>query len=156
MKEPAHGYGLYIKKISDAMAKRANRSLQAHNLTLSQSHMLMSLAAAEEKTHSLKELEAHFRVAQSTMAGLVARLERKGMLETLSDPEDRRIKRVQLTQVGLKTSQACRADIRQTEETLVAGLNEEEKALLMDMLRRVYASLNDAEGKDDLPVCLKP
>ena len=156
MKEPAQGYGLYFKKISDAVAKRANRSLQSHNLTLSQFHMLMALASSKEKTYSLKELEAHFRVAQSTMAGLVARLEHKGMLETLSDPEDRRIKRVQLTQVGLKTSQACRADIRQTEETLVAGLNEEEKALLMDMLRRVYASLNDAEGKDDLPVCLKP
>ena len=156
MKEPAQGYGLYFKKISDAMAKRANRSLQSHNLTLSQFHMLMALASSKEKTYSLKELEAHFRVAQSTMAGLVARLEHKGMLETLSDPEDRRIKRVQLTQVGLKTSQACRADIRQTEETLVAGLNEEEKTLLMDMLRRVYASLNDAEGKDDLPVCLKP
>ena len=156
MKEPAQGYGLYFKKISDAVAKRANRSLQSHNLTLSQFHMLMALASSKEKTHSLKELEAHFHVAQSTMAGLVARVERKGMLETLSDPEDRRIKRVQLTQVGLKTSQACRADIRQTEETLVAGLNEEEKTLLMDMLRRVYASLNDAEGKDDLPVCLKP
>ena len=156
MKEPAHGYGLYIKKISDAMAKRANRSLQAHNLTLSQSLMLMTLADSEKQTHSLKELEAHFHVAQSTMAGLVARLERKGMLKTLSDPEDRRIKRVPLTQVGLKTSQACQEDIRQTEETLVAELNEEEKALLMDMLRRVYASLNDAEGKDDLPVCLKP
>ena len=156
MKEPAQGYGLYFKKISDAVAKRANRSLQSHNLTLSQFHMLMALASSKEKTHSLKELEAHFHVAQSTMAGLVARLERKGMLETLSDPEDRRIKRVQLTQVGLKTSQACRADIRQTEETLVAGLNEEEKTLLMDMLRRVYASLNDAEGKDDLPLCSKP
>ena len=156
MKEPAQGYGLYFKKISDAMAKRANRSLQSHNLTLSQFHMLMALASSKEKTYSLKELEAHFRVAQSTMAGLVARLEHKGMLETLSDPEDRRIKRVQLTKAGLETSQACRADIRQTEETLVAGLNEEEKALLMDMLRRVYASLNDAEGKDDLSVCLKP
>ena len=156
MKEPAQGYGLYFKKISDAMAKRANRSLQSHNLTLSQFHMLMALASSKEKTYSLKELEAHFRVAQSTMAGLVARLEHKGMLETLSDPEDRRIKRVQLTKAGLETSQACRADIRQTEETLVSGLNEEEKTLLMDMLRRVYASLNDAEGKDDLPVCLKP
>ena len=156
MKEPAQGYGLYFKKISDAVAKRANRSLQSHNLTLSQFHMLMALASSKEKTHSLKELEAHFHVAQSTMAGLVARLEHKGMLETLSDPEDRRIKRVQLTKAGLETSQACRADIRQTEETLVAGLNEEEKTLLMDMLRRVYASLNDAEGKDDLPVCLKP
>ena len=156
MKEPTQGYGLYFKKISDAMAKRANRSLQSHNMTLSQFHMLMALASSKEKTYSLKELEAHFRVAQSTMAGLVARLEHKGMLETLSDPEDRRIKRVQLTKAGLETSQACRADIRQTEETLVAELNEEEKALLMDMLRRVYASLNDAEGKDDLPVCLKP
>ena len=156
MKEPTQGYGLYFKKISDAMAKRANRSLQSHNLTLSQFHMLMALASSKEKTYSLKELEAHFRVAQSTMAGLVARLEHKGMLETLSDPEDRRIKRVQLTKAGLETSQACRADIRQTEETLVSGLNEEEKTLLMDMLRRVYASLNDAEGKDDLPVCLKP
>lgn len=156
MKEPAHGYGLYIKKISDAMAKRANRSLQAHNLTLSQSLMLMTLADSEKKTHSLKELEAHFHVAQSTMAGLVARLERKGMLKTLSDPEDRRVKLVQLTRAGYETSQACLADIHQDEEALTCRLSDEEKALLMDMLRRVYASLNDAEGKDDLPVCLKP
>ena len=156
MKKPAQGYGLYIKKISDAMAKRANRSLQAHNLTLSQSLMVMTLADSEEKTHSLKELEAHFHVAQSTMAGLVARLERKGMLKTLSDPEDRRVKLVQLTRAGYETSQACHADIRQDEEMLTAGLNEQEKVLFLDMLRRVYASLNDTEGKDDLPLCSKP
>ena len=156
MKEPAHGYGLYIKRISDAMAKRANRSLQAHNLTLSQSLMLMTLADSEERIHSLKELEAHFHVAQSTMAGLVSRLERKGMLKTVTDPEDRRVKLVQLTRSGYETSQACIADIHRDEELLTANLTGQEKLLLMDMLQRVYASLNDAEGKDDLPLCSKP
>ena len=156
MKEPAHGYGLYIKRISDAIAKRANRSLQSHNLTLSQSHMLITRANSEERIHSLKELEAHFHVAQSTMAGLVSRLERKGMLKTIADPDDRRVKLVQLTRTGYETSQACIADIHRDEELLTANLSEQEKLLLMDMLKRVYTSLNNAEGKDDLPLCSKP
>ena len=48
----------------------------------------------------MKEIERHFQVAQSTVAGIVVRLERKGFVEAAGDRSDRRIKLVRLTAEG--------------------------------------------------------
>ena len=80
MDKPIAGYGWYIKRIDNALEKEANQNLQALNLTMQQNRVLILLAHAPAHTLSLKALEEHFSAAQSTVAGLVSRLEKKGTL----------------------------------------------------------------------------
>lgn len=136
--EPIAGYGWYIKRIGNALAKEAARNMQAHALTMQQAHALVTLRRAPEGSMTLKELESHFCAAQSTIAGLVARLEKKGLVEGFPDPGDKRVKRVRLTEAGLAMNQTCRQDVVDSEKRLVALLTEEEKASLLDLLRKVY------------------
>ena len=75
------GFGWYIKRIDNALAREACRNVQSHNLTMQQSHLLFVLSDAENHTRTLKELESIFGCAQSTLAGLVTRLEKKGLVE---------------------------------------------------------------------------
>lgn len=138
MSDPAKGFGFYIKRISDLLGKHANRNLQIHNLTVSQVHMLMHMAGGQQPSYSLKELETRFRVAQSTMAGLASRLERKGLVESFGDPADKRVKHVRLTQAGLDVCQASIRYIRDTEDRLTECLSTGEKQQLLSLLRRVY------------------
>lgn len=133
--------GRTIKLIDEALARRANANLQKHNLTIAQSHMLMALNRAENGVRPLKELEGSLRMAQSTVAGLAARLKKKGLVSSETDANDRRVKLIRLTDAGRAVCECSRQRIDETEHLLASRLTDEETALLRDMLRRVYEAL---------------
>lgn len=139
--EPIAGYGWYIKRIGNALAKEAAHNMQAHALTMQQAHTLVLLHHAEEGSMTLKELEDHFCAAQSTVAGLVARLEKKGLVEGFPDPGDKRVKRARLTEAGLAMTQTCRQDVVSSEKRLTERLTEEEKTSFLELLRKVYEAV---------------
>ena len=144
------GFGWYIKRINNAFAREAFHNAQSRNLTLQQNHLLFVLSDAENHTRTLKELEEIFGCAQSTLAGLVTRMEKKGLVEGYTDPRDRRIKHVRLTESGAAMRQSCHEDMLRAEARLIAGLTEEEKAVFMICLRKVYSNLND-EDREERP-----
>ena len=78
--------GLLMKMIVDRMEQRANRQLRSLGLTFGQSKILMVLGAAPDGQLTMKELEERFRSAQSTISGLVSRMEKKGLLECRPSP----------------------------------------------------------------------
>lgn len=80
---------------------------------------------------SLKELEQIQHVAQSTAAGIVSRLEQKGLLEALGDPEDKRIKKVRITAEGIERCKEAEQHMEQTEEYILSRLTETEQGLCL-------------------------
>ncbi|MBQ7849562.1 MAG: MarR family transcriptional regulator [Clostridia bacterium] len=141
MDTPIAGYGWYIKRIDNALEKEANANLQKLNLTMQQNRVLIHLAHAEGHTLSLKALEEHFGAAQSTIAGLASRLEKKGLVEALSDPCDKRIKLVKLSEEGARLHAISRSNVVASEERLTALLTAEEKEVLLSCLRKVYEAV---------------
>ena len=73
-------YMYLLKQIHDGVEKQANNSLRSQGLTLAQVGALIELRSIPEKQLTLKELEKRLHVAQSTAAGIVARL---GLLRAL-------------------------------------------------------------------------
>lgn len=86
-------------------------------------------------------MEELFNMAQSTIAGLASRLEKKQLVETVPDPTDRRIKRIQVTAKGEEAFQAAHSNMRETERLITSPLSEEERKALFDMLQRVYQNI---------------
>ncbi|MGN1248943.1 MAG: MarR family winged helix-turn-helix transcriptional regulator [Candidatus Spyradocola sp.] len=129
--------GLLFKQIHDSLEKQANNQLRPKGLTMMQVSVLMSLRDAPEKQLSMKEVESRFQVAQSTAAGVVSRLEKKGCVEACGDASDKRVKRIRITQTG----EACCAEaelcMRAAEERLVDGFTEQEKTIFHRLLTRV-------------------
>lgn len=135
------GYGFYIKRIDNALEKEANGNLQQLNLTMQQNRVLIHLAHAEDNTLSLKALEDHFGAAQSTVAGLVSRLEKKGLVAALSHPADKRVKLVKLTEEGARLHAIGHQNVIDSEERLTALLTPEEKANLLVCLKKMYEAV---------------
>ena len=69
--------GQLIKLLHDRLEKQANNTLRGKDLTMMQISVLMELQKAERKQRSMKELERKFCVAQSTVAGIISRLEQR-------------------------------------------------------------------------------
>ena len=141
MEKPIAGYGWFNKVIDNALEKEANANLQRLNLTMQQNRVLIHLAHAPEHTLPLKALEEHFSAAQSTVAGLAARLEKKGLVEPVSDPADKRIKRIRLTEEGLRLHALSRQDVVMSEERLTSLLTDEEKETFLICLQKVHEAV---------------
>lgn len=141
MEKPIAGYGFYIKRIDNALEKEANGNLQQLNLTMQQNRVLIHLAHAGENTLSLKALEEHFGAAQSTVAGLVSRLEKKGLVKALNDPADRRVKLVRLTEEGVRLHAQGHQMVVDSEARLTANLSPEERAFFLTCLQKVYEAV---------------
>lgn len=141
--------GLRIKKINDLMEKRANHQMQKEDLTFSQHHVLVYLIQCPEYTAPLKELEKYFRVAQATMAGIVVRLESKGLVESSVSSKDKRVKMVKLTEEGAESCRRSYRNMKAGEEKLKARLSENDIRELERLLDIVYQTMHDDLETDE-------
>ncbi len=141
MNGPIAGYGFFLKRISNALEKEANANLMALELTMQQNRALVLLAHAPDQSLTLKELEERFGSAQSTIAGLVSRLEKKGLVEAVADANDRRVKRVRLTEHGMQLHAVSHQDVIRSEERLTSLLTAQEKEQLLHCLKKVYEAV---------------
>ena len=133
--------GMLIKQINDELLKNANNALRSQNITLAQLEVLDQLNQAPEGQYSLKELEQILHVAQSTAAGIIARLEQKGLVEGFGDAGDRRIKRVQITPAGAECVRTALHHRAEAEERLLSSLTETERSIFFALLKKVRDSL---------------
>lgn len=129
--------GMLIKQLHDCLEKDTNNKLRDQDLTMAQGGALIELHNVEEKQLTLKELERRMHVAQSTAAGIVVRLEQKGLVESFGDPADRRIKMVRMTPKGEACCREADKNMEQTEHRLLQPLTKEEQKTLLDLLGKV-------------------
>lgn len=128
--------GELIKRLNSIMEKRANNSLNEDGITLSQIKLLCILE--QEGSLTLKELEKYFCVAQATIAGIVVRLEKKGLIESFYLPEDKRAKHIRLTDDGIKMCEHAKCSMERNEQWLLSSLDDGEKKELHRLLQKIY------------------
>ena len=133
--------GELMKRIHEAMDAHANSQMQKTGITFTQFKWLVALYETGGGTASLKELERSFRVAQSTAAGIVSRLEKKHFLESFTDPQDKRIKRVRITEEGCAVCESTYETMVESERRMLAGLTAEEQEQFRGYLQRVYDNI---------------
>ena len=133
--------GQLIKLLHDRLEKQANNTLRANDLTMMQVTVLMELQKAEQKQRSMKEMEKKLCVAQSTMAGIVSRLEQKGFVEAFGDVSDKRVKVVHITAAGEACCREAAGYMAEADQLLLHGFSEEEKAVFNQLLARAAENM---------------
>lgn len=136
-----NGIGPMMRKISDAMDRRITENMTRLGLTARQGMVLGLLGMQEDHEMSLKDLEHVFDVAQATMAGIVARIEEKEFVETFFDPNDRRAKRVRLTEKGVAACNDGRDGIERVEMLVKSALTPDELDDLQRKLQKIYETV---------------
>ena len=101
----------------------------------------MTLQETEGKLLSMKELERCFGIAQSTVAGIVSRLEQKGFVEASGDATDKRIKLVHITPAGENCCAEAIVYKDLAEQKLLKGFSEEEKEVLGKLLAKAAGNM---------------
>ena len=135
-------FGQLIKCIHHCLVAEASRHFSDIDLTPTQAHILIVVHRAQNETARMKELERDFHCAQSTMAGLIQRLEKKKLLTSFTLDDDRRIKCVRLTDEGRALCDRSKASIESAEKTMLSSLSETEKAQAYSLLQKMYDSFS--------------
>lgn len=96
-----------------------------------------------------KALAAAVGLDTSSLVRLLDILVRKGLVERRIDPEDRRARRVYLTEAGRAVVSDVRRILCETEEPLLAALSDAEIAATMTLLERMTDTLATLTTPED-------
>jgi MarR family transcriptional regulator for hemolysin len=93
---------------------------------------------------SQKELARLLYVEQPTMAQLLARMERDGLIVRTPDPNDGRSSLINLTPLALKKAEPARGVLLKGRRIAFQGFSPRDIATLNRLLQRVLANLEEA------------
>ncbi len=108
----------------------------ANDLSLTQLRVLAILRDREPKMAALAD---YLGLDRSTISGLIDRAVKRGLVERVSDPEDKRSTRVRLTEAGHALGARLTPEASGAVGALLSGLTEAERRTLRDLLERTLS-----------------
>lgn len=135
---------MLIATAARMLARRADARLRALGVSLSQFPVFSALKDGSRL--SQKELARLANVEQPSMAQLLARMERDGLIQRETDAADRRSSLVALTESAKDRIASVRAVLAQGNREAVQGFDDGEVAQLNVLLHRLIAHLDRVES----------
>jgi len=141
---PMHMPGHYFSRIARGLARVGDARFKELGFATAQLPVLTALKDGAQLSQT--ELARWAKVEQPTMAQLLARMERDGIIRRTPDPADRRSSLVSLTDDARAKLPAGRAILEQGNREATQGLSEEEIQTLLGLLARVLANVEAMES----------
>lgn len=139
-------FGHSFRILHNCTGQAINNAVTDLELTAAQGH-IMGFITHRANPPCAKDIEEAFQLSHATVSGLLSRLEKKGFIEFRPDENDRRCKRIYLLEKGRKLDEAVNNSIVATENRLVQGFTEDEKALFAQFLTRAMANMGEHNCK---------
>jgi DNA-binding MarR family transcriptional regulator len=140
----SRNFGFILHDVARLLRTTFDRRVRELGLTRSQWWVLNHLFRNNGVTQS--ELAEILEVEKPTLGRLLDRLEQKGWVRREADANDRRAKRVFLTQEVEPAIKAMRAAAAEMRRDAVAGLSAEQQERFVDVLLTIKANLSRAEN----------
>ena len=136
-------FGVAVKRIAAAFAHRANRSMEKHHLTVSQAEMIAYLNRRQRDGCPViqRDIEEALNLSNPTVSGTLDRLEKKGMLVRVPNPENRRVNLVEITETARALTKDVIQDLRDLQEQMLSCLDAQERETLDRLLSKILDNL---------------
>jgi DNA-binding MarR family transcriptional regulator len=134
--------GHYINRIARLSSRWLEPRLQKLGLAVAQVPVFGALKSFGQLPQ--KELAQRLFVEQPTMAQLLQRMERDGLIERTADTKDGRRSLISLTAQALRTAEPAREVLLEGSRTALKGFTPREVATLTRLLQRMLANLEDS------------
>jgi DNA-binding MarR family transcriptional regulator len=129
-----------VSRLARHLERQRNVVFARHDLEVWSFDVLSALRRTTSPPHlSPGQLLAQTLVTSGTMTNRLDHLEGRGLVRRRPDPSDARSVRVQITAAGRRRVDLAIADLVDRENAILATIDESERALLSDLLRRVVA-----------------
>ncbi|ADW68059.1 MarR family winged helix-turn-helix transcriptional regulator [Granulicella tundricola] len=132
--------GHLITRCARLLQRAGEQLFKPLGLGIAQLPVLYSLKGGNSMTQT--ELATLARIEQPTMAQLLTRMERDGLIRRSPNPQDKRSSLIALTPLALGKLPAARSLLLEGSRDALAGFSEVEIATLSQLLLRVVKNLD--------------
>lgn len=142
--------GFLVGSLHHTIRTRINNQLRAEDLTKTQFDVLVFLEKNKQQNKEViqKDLEAHFQVSNPTVSSLLDRLEGKGLIQRVVFKKDRRIRHLQITELGHQQVERVKDILENAETSMLNGMSEEEIETGKQFLQRTLRNITGKEVID--------
>lgn len=129
-----------LVKIGNAVTYYRNKMMENMDLTSVQSDVLIDILRHPGITAT--EIKEHMQLSQSTVAGIIARLESKNLIEKVVDENDARKVILFPAKQGKVLEEPLKEIAVATQQFLLEGMNESEQTEFARLLEIALNNLN--------------
>ncbi|MFJ4037088.1 MarR family winged helix-turn-helix transcriptional regulator [Microbacterium sp. NPDC090007] len=134
-----------VQRLAVLVNTAIQKFARANGLEQSELDVLMTLRRADADL-SAGDLLASSMVTSGAITGRIDRLEGKNLVERLRSGDDRRVVRVRLTTSGVQLVDRLIGEHLHNEDRLLAGLDQDQRRNVIEMLRLLLQSVREAEA----------
>ncbi|MEI3153156.1 MAG: MarR family winged helix-turn-helix transcriptional regulator [Eubacteriales bacterium] len=137
-------FGREIRIISNLMRRRLDSSAvmtRSKNITGTGGWLLGYLYANRDRDIYQRDVEKEFSIRRATSSKVITRLEEKGFVRRESVDCDARLKKLVLTEEGIKIQRDVCRELDDFDEKLISVLTEDEQKTLFELLGKIKDSL---------------
>lgn len=128
---------ILIKKAALVIEKLSNHVLAPYELTHTQYKILMLLYRNPDKPIRQIDIEEHFSMTNPSVTGIIQNLEKKGLVQRVQNPDDKRSKLLKLTEQAVSMEQELYSLGESLESQVTEGLSEDERQQLILLLNKI-------------------
>ena len=147
MSEPREcRFGREIRIISNLIRRRLDSSAvmtRSKKITGTGGWLLGYLYANRDRDIYQRDVEKEFSIRRATSSKVITRLEEKGFVRRESVDCDARLKKLVLTEEGMKIQRDVCRELDEFDEKLISVLTEDEQKTLFERLEKIKTSLEE-------------
>ncbi len=142
--QPMATPGHHISRAARALARVGDTRLRPLGISTGQLPVLVALKDGAKLTQT--ELARWGKVEQPTMAQMLTRMARDGLIQREPDPDDGRSTLISLTNAAKAKQQEARAILEQGNRDATRGFTPDEVETLIALLKRVIDNVEALEA----------
>lgn len=131
-----------LRAVNRRAEKLANQELARFDLTSTQFRTLTYLSHQPPQTVRQCDLEVFFSKSNPAVTGILNNMEQKGLIRRVCNPADGRSKVLEITEKGWALLPELDAYRGWMDKLLTENMTEEEKAILIVLLKKMRNSAN--------------
>jgi MarR family multiple gene transcriptional regulator MgrA len=137
-----------LVKLGNAISWYKNQSMKSIDLTASQSEAIQYILRNKDNKYiTAADLMKNLELTQSTIAGIIRRLEKKNLIECTTAPDDKRQTIISVTPQSLKLEKQLQKTAVETEHILLSGMSENEQKEFCRLLGIALENMNSIRNK---------
>ena len=138
--------GKVINKISNRLRRRSAALQEKLGISGAQGNVLhYILIDGRKRPVYQKDIEKEFGLRPSTATEALKNLEAKGLICRISEKQDGRLKRIELTSKAEEIRHLITSEIAESENLLLKGITEEERRIFIEIGKKMLKNLDEAE-----------
>lgn len=138
--------GKVINKISNRLRRRSVALQEKLGMSGAQGNILnYILVDGRKRPVYQKDIEKEFGLRPSTATEALKNLEAKDLICRISEKQDGRLKRIELTSKAEEIRHLITSEIAESENLLLKGITEEERRIFIEIGKKMLKNLDEAE-----------